>query len=132
MSPSHPVSDPAPACAVYFDGSCPLCRAEIDLYRRIGTKALFYDVAAGDALPPGVDRDSAVARFHVTAADGTVQSGARAFATLWQASPGAWHLLGRVVALRPFLWIAEAAYRVFLLVRSRLQRARRARQAVKR
>ncbi len=127
MRPAHAATDESPACTVYYDGSCPLCRAEIDLYRRIGTAAAFHDVTADDALPPGVDRDTAIARFHVTAADGSVQSGARAFATLWKASPGLWRPLGHVVAVPPFVWLAEGTYRVFLRVRPLLQRAMRAR-----
>lgn len=131
MSESDDNAASAPACTVYYDGSCPLCRAEIDLYRGIGSAAAFHDVTGDEALPPGVDRNAARARFHVTAADGTVQSGARAFATLWQASPGPWRLLGGVVATRPFVWIAEGLYRLFLQVRPLLQRAMWARQAGK-
>lgn len=116
-------------CDVYYDGSCPLCRAEIDLYRRIGSHARFRDLTSEDALPAGVTRDQAFARFHVTDNHGHVHSGARAFAELWKVSPGGWRLLGHVVAVPPFVWIAEGAYRVFLYIRPTLQRAVRRRRA---
>lgn len=115
-------------CTVFYDGSCPLCRAEIGLYQRLGTRAAFHDVSSEGALPPGVTPEQAMARFHVQRADGRIESGARAFATLWQASPGGWRILGRIVARRPIVWLAEGCYRLFLRIRPLLQRAVRARQ----
>ena len=109
-------------CDIYYDGACPLCRAEIDFYRRIGTRARFHDLTGGGATPVGVCRADALARFHVTDAGGRVRSGARAFAELWKASPGAWRILGHIAAVPPFVWIAEAVYRLFLRIRPRLQR----------
>jgi predicted DCC family thiol-disulfide oxidoreductase YuxK len=116
---------------VYYDGGCPLCRAEIDHYRRCaGAERLaFVDVARGipaPALGPDLDRDAALRRFHVRGADGQLLSGAAAFARLWQTLPG-WRWLGHLIALRvlgvrPLLPIAEAAYRLSLTLRPRLAR----------
>ena len=61
-------------------------------------------------------------RFHVRRSDGRLVSGAAAFAELWKATPG-WRWLGHVAALPPLVWIAEGAYRLFLLVRPAVQRA---------
>jgi len=123
MTSSSPTTADAPLCVVYYDGSCPLCRAEIDLYRRLGSRVRFHDLTGGDGLPPGVARAEALGRFHAIDAHGHVQSGARAFATLWKASPGAWRLLGPIIGVPPFVWIAEGLYRLFLCVRPRLQQA---------
>ncbi|MFZ1430197.1 MAG: DUF393 domain-containing protein, partial [Geminicoccaceae bacterium] len=63
---------------VYFDGACPLCRAEIGYYRgRDRSGALrFVDVAAtGAELPVGVTRAEALQRFHVRAGNGRLRSG---------------------------------------------------------
>jgi predicted DCC family thiol-disulfide oxidoreductase YuxK len=105
---------------VFYDGACPLCRAEIDVYaRRDGDQALcFIDVAAPETvLPPGLSRDQALARFHVVAAaDGTLLSGAAAFAELWRRVPG-WRWLGHLAARPLVLRGLEIVYRAFLRVR---------------
>ena len=66
---------------VYFDGSCPLCRAEIGYYRRNDqADALFFvDISeAGAVTPEGITQQQAIERFHVRAGDGRVLSGAAA------------------------------------------------------
>lgn len=109
------------ACDVYFDGECPLCRAEIGYYRNRGAKAGFVDLAEDNpALPRGLTREAALARFHVRLGDGRLVSGARAFAELWKVTPG-WQWLGRVAALPPLVWFLEIAYRLFLPVRPFIQ-----------
>jgi predicted DCC family thiol-disulfide oxidoreductase YuxK len=117
--------------SVYYDGGCPLCRAEIDHYRRCAgaDRVAFVDVGRGapaPALGPGLSRDAALRRFHVRGADGHLVSGAAAFARLWQALPG-WRWLGRLIQLRllglqPVLVVAEWAYRLSLPLRPWLAR----------
>ncbi|WCS26025.1 DUF393 domain-containing protein [Methylobacterium sp. NMS14P] len=117
--------------SVYYDGGCPLCRAEIDHYRRCAgaDRLAFVDVGRGapePALGADLDRDQALRRFHVRTADGRLISGAAAFARLWRTLPG-WHWLGRLVDLRvlgarPVLALAELAYRLSLPLRPRLAR----------
>ncbi len=123
---------------VYYDGSCPLCRAEIGHYRRCegSERVAFVDVGRGapaTELGAGLDRQAALRRFHVRDGDGRLVSGAAAFARLWQSLPG-WRWLGRLVSLRvlgrrPLLALAEVAYRLFLPLRPSLARlvARRGR-----
>jgi predicted DCC family thiol-disulfide oxidoreductase YuxK len=113
----------APLCVLY-DGACPLCRREIALYRGLPavTPVRFTDVSApGAALPPGVTRAELLARFHVQRPDGRLESGARAFLTLWSALPG-WRWLALAGRLPGVAEVAEAAYRVFLRLRPGLQR----------
>lgn len=117
--------------SVYYDGGCPLCRAEIAHYRRCeGAERLrFVDVGRDVPAPPlgaGLDREAALRRFHVRDAQGRLVSGAAAFARLWRVLPH-WRWLGRLVTLRvfgvrPLLPLAEAAYRLFLPLRPRLAR----------
>jgi predicted DCC family thiol-disulfide oxidoreductase YuxK len=119
MTPAH---NPAPDLTVYFDGSCPLCRREIALYRGLtSTRSLCWvDVSAPTALPAGLTCEQAMRRFHVRDAQGQLYSGAQAFSLLWRCFEG-WRVLGWVTAVPPVSWLAEAAYRLFLPVRPRLQ-----------
>lgn len=113
-------SDPAAACAVYYDGACPVCAREIGLYRRLSEGSpqapLFEDVAAGAPPPEGVSRDEALARFHVRLGSGEVVSGAAAFIALWRATPRL-RWLGRLASIPPAPWLLESAYRAFLRLR---------------
>ena len=112
-----------PQVTVYFDGACPICRFEIGHYQRCsGSENLaFIDVAAEDLpdLGQGLDRETALARFHVRRADGVLVSGAEGFALVWQTLPG-WRLMGRLAQVAPVLWVLEAGYRAILPVRARL------------
>ncbi len=109
---------------IYFDGSCPLCTAEIGLYaRQQGAAHLaFVNVAEpGAAAAAGLDPDKALARFHVRDAQGRLVTGARAFATVWDQLPS-WRWAARVAHLPGALVLLEGAYRLFLPIRPTLAR----------
>jgi predicted DCC family thiol-disulfide oxidoreductase YuxK len=109
---------------VYFDGSCPLCRAEIGHYRRHDESGAlrFVDVSrAGAALPPGLGRQQAMARFHVLAGDGRLLSGAEAFAAVWRRLPR-WRWVARAAALPGAMAALELGYRLVLPVRPAIAR----------
>ena len=112
------------AATVYYDGSCPLCRAEISHYRaQQGAAAIcFVDVSKQDApLAEGVSPQQAMARFHVRTSDGSVVSGARAFVSVWRALPR-WAWAARIAALPGVTPALELGYRLFLPVRPLLSR----------
>lgn len=108
------------ALTIYYDGACPVCSAEIAVYRRRpGAEALcFVDAAAcaPEELGPDLARDAALARIHVREADGRMQSGARAFAAIWQRLPG-FRWLGAIVGHPVVAPFAELGYRGFLRIR---------------
>jgi predicted DCC family thiol-disulfide oxidoreductase YuxK len=108
------------ALTVYFDGACPVCSREIAAYRRqAGAEACeWVDASACDPAVLGSDltRDRALARMHVRRADGTLVSGAAAFAQMWQALP-ATRWLGRLAGWAPVTAVLELGYRGFLTVR---------------
>lgn len=105
---------------VYFDGACPVCSAEIALYRRRpGAEALdFVDATTcpPEALGEGLTRTAALARIHARGPDGAMLSGARAFAAIWRRLPG-FRGLGAVVGHPLVAPVAEVGYRLFLRVR---------------
>jgi 3-demethoxyubiquinol 3-hydroxylase len=117
-----------PPLSVLYDGSCPLCRREIALYRGLRSEQAlrFVDVSGASALPPGTTRKQLLARFHVQRADGTLASGADAFLTLWATLPG-WRWLARAGRLPGLAWSMERSYRLFLRCRPALQRLARKR-----
>lgn len=113
-----------PELTVYFDGSCPLCRAEIDHYAsQPGAASLcFRDVSkAEEALGPDLTGPQAMARFHVRRADGALLSGAEAFVGIWRVLPR-WRWAARLAALPGAMTVLEAGYRMFLPVRPVLSR----------
>ncbi len=104
---------------VYFDGACPLCRAEIGYYQnQNGAEFIeFSDVSANDsALPDGLTRAQAMARFHVRNADGDLLSGAAAFVHIWRTLPG-WRRAARIASLPGAMTVMEFGYVSFLRVR---------------
>lgn len=127
MSGTFAMTIPTPAAdvTVYYDGACPLCRSEIGVYQGCqgSERVAFVDVSTvtGEAVAPDLDRATALARFHVRRADGTLASGAEGFGTLWLVLPG-WGWLGRIVLLPGICQTAELAYRGFLLIRPAIQR----------
>lgn len=114
-----------PALTVLYDGACPLCRREIGLYRGLPASVplCFVDVSdAAQPVPAGTTRPALMARFHVIDGEGRLVSGARAFLALWAVLPG-WRWLARAGQLPGVAGLMELAYRGFLRVRPRLQRA---------
>ncbi|MDE8345781.1 MAG: DUF393 domain-containing protein [Acidocella sp.] len=105
---------------VYYDGGCPVCAREINLYRnRPGCRSFVWvDVMQADevTLGPGLSREAARARMHVRRADGTLIAGAAAFAEIWRGMPGL-RSLGKLLTVPPFSIFAELGYRVFLRAR---------------
>lgn len=122
-----PQSGTTPSCdlTVYYDGNCPLCRREIDFYRkRSGAEQIAWvnlATAPDEALPNNIDRETLEKRFHVTDRNDTVLSGASAFFAVWQAMP-TFKLLGALQNVPGVIPFAEFAYTQFLKVRPRLQK----------
>ena len=120
----HPMPSVANAATgklcVYYDGACPLCRAEIATYQRAaGGDGLHWVDAHGCGvveLGAGLERPAALARLHVRRADGTLLQGAAAFAEVWSALPG-WRWLARVARLPGVLPLLELGYTGFLRLR---------------
>lgn len=104
---------------VYYDGSCPLCRTEIRHYasQKGAERLCFVDVTDMDGdLGEDLDRNSALARFHVRRADGTLLSGAAGFTAIWQMLPR-WRWAAKLSRIPGVPVLLELAYRAFLPLR---------------
>jgi predicted DCC family thiol-disulfide oxidoreductase YuxK len=115
------MAETEPRTTVYFDGACPVCSREMAIYQRAdgADRVAFVDAAAcrEPRLAPDLTRADALDSLHVRRPDGTLVSGAAAFAELWKSLPR-WAWLGHFAALPGVRHAAEFAYRGF-------QRARR-------
>jgi len=119
MTPERCVS-----LSVFYDGACPLCQREIAFYQDLATTASvdFVDISNSAApVPVEVSREVLLARFHVQHSDGRIESGARAFLTLWSRLPY-WRWVARVGAVPGITALLELMYRGFLLIRPSMQR----------
>lgn len=114
-----------PDLTVYYDGSCPLCGWEIDLYARMrgADRIRWLDLTAADdaALGPGLTRESATGKFHVRDATGRLVSGGPAFVEIWDRLD-AMGWAARLGRTGPGRWLLERAYRVFLRLLPTLRR----------
>lgn len=106
---------------VWYDGECPLCLREIGLMRRLDTRDAidFVDVHEGRGCP--LEPEVLLERFHAREGEGSLVSGAAAFAAMWRAIP-LLRPLGLLARNRVILAALEKAYVVFLRYRPRLQR----------
>ena len=117
------LSDPRRAEEVFYDGACPVCRAEISTMKRMAqTPIVWRDVSAeGEAVTvasgqPPRSRDELLARFHVRRADGEVVSGAAAFVAMWRTASG-FSFLAKVLDNKPAIWVGDRLYWAFLKLR---------------
>lgn len=106
---------------VWFDSGCPLCKREIALMRRLDRAGRIDFVDGTDpAVSCPLDRTQILSRFHALE-NGTILSGAAAFAAMWRAIPLLWPL-GQLARIPVIERLLESAYVRFLKVRPRLQK----------
>lgn len=114
--------DQSGPATVYFDGSCPLCTFEINHYEKHTRPedVSYVDISSENKdLGPGLTQHVAMKRFHVRLPDGSLLSGARAFAALWEKTPN-WKWASKLAHVPGMLPLLEVLYRLFLLVRPAL------------
>ena len=117
-SSEHPETQPQESGMpiVFYDGQCPLCSREIAHYRRLrGADTLnWVDITQDeDTLTAhGLQRETAMARFHVRDAAGQWQTGAWGFAELWSHLP-AYRWLARILRALRLLPLLDRVYARF-------------------
>ena len=89
---------------VFYDGGCPMCRREIEHYRRIERtrRLLWLDISREPegVRSYGLTVEQAMQRFHVLDARGRWQTGSKAFVELWSHLPYYRWLAGLVRVFR--------------------------------
>ena len=109
---------------VYFDGQCPLCKREIDFYRKRahGEEIAWIDIEheSFDGSTTGLTKETLKTRFHVVKDDKKVFSGGYAFLQLWGFIPGfSW--LTRIFGKFFLPALLDKLYDLFLIIRPALQ-----------
>jgi predicted DCC family thiol-disulfide oxidoreductase YuxK len=88
---------------MFYDGACPLCRREVEHYRRLDRegRVLWVDISRdSDGLAShGIPYQAAMERLHAIDEQGRVVSGVPAFLVVWRQLPGFRHLAGTVERL---------------------------------
>ncbi len=113
---------PKATTIAFYDGGCPLCRKEIEHYRRIDAagRIEWIDITRKRALLAalGITFDDAMRRMHVLGGDGLVRDGAAAFVALWRELPYYRRFAGIVYATRS-VPLLDRLYGVFAARRYR-------------
>ena len=99
---------------VFYDGACPLCKREINHYkRRRGAESIAWiDINDKETFGCyGLDKKSAMERFHVL--DGvTWRLGASAFVSIWRRLP-AYNWLAKLVSSLHLIPALDFLYEIF-------------------
>ncbi|WP_409433236.1 thiol-disulfide oxidoreductase DCC family protein [Litorimonas sp. RW-G-Af-16] len=127
----------APDIEVFYDGGCPICVWEVDLYGRMdrvdAIRWINIDTLADADLPLGKTREDLLGRFHVRdlthGDEADWHIGVDAFARIWRSLPKLRHLawLFSVPGLRQ---ITKLAYKLFLRWQSWHRKHRRGNASV--
>jgi hypothetical protein len=112
-----------PTSTVLYDGSCPLCTAEINQYKLLTPTGQieWVDVSSPNYVPAmGQTREVLMQRFHVIKPNGDLISGAAAFVHIWEQLPG-WKKLAAVAKIPGALDVMDFGYEKFLKIRPAIQ-----------
>lgn len=118
-----PSPSPQWPLTLYYDGACPLCVREINLFRRRNQagRLQLVDISQAEAMPlPGISRARMLACLHACFADQHLVTGIDA--TYWS-----YRAVGLGWLVRPLRWawarpLWQTGYRLFCLLRPGLAR----------
>lgn len=102
---------------IFYDGSCSLCTAKMELYRLKKHKGRLVFVDIGDpSFDPatyGIPMEAFMYEMHAIDAVGNLYRGVDAFRAIWQGlAPSTWYgLLGFLVSLPGVRFAARLVYR---------------------
>jgi predicted DCC family thiol-disulfide oxidoreductase YuxK len=114
---------------VFYDGSCSVCSAEIEHYRRKDHEGrlVLVDISAADFKPDrfNIDLQAFMYELHVIDRKGNVYKGIEAFWAIWQAFPAStlYGMMGTLITLPVINPLARLCYKGFAGIRTYLPKA---------
>lgn len=116
------VTSNTPKDTLFYDGQCPICRAEVTrLEAHVDDAIVCVDIHTAASIP--LDKQALFSQLHLLKADGTLLVGLEANVAAWQHTK--WRGLANVLLWPVIRWFAELGYQAWLLWYQR-QRAKRA------
>ena len=121
---------PAYPLQVFYDGSCSVCAAKMELFRRKDRAGRlgFVDISRPDfdPAPFGITLDAFMHEIHAIDREYRVYRGVEAFRAIWQAFPSStlYGVLGALVTLPGVNILARCAYWSFARFRKFLPKSR--------
>ncbi|MBW6508398.1 MAG: DUF393 domain-containing protein [Desulfuromonadales bacterium] len=115
---------------IFFDGSCRVCSAEMESYRRKNPNNRLEFIDISDDLfrsdTYGKSLGDFMAELHVRDANGNFTTGIDAFIAIWQSFPSGsvWRLAAATFGLPGIHTLSRGGYRVFARYRHLLPRRR--------
>ena len=95
---------------VLYNAECPICRREIEHYKRISGDDLTYvEITADTAAAWGLSEDQAAKQLHVRRG-AQISVGVEAFVAIWRQLPYFW-ILAPIVSFKPIKVISSVIYR---------------------
>ena len=115
---------------VFYDGSCSVCAAKMELFRRKdhAGRLSFVDISHPefDPAPFGITLETFMHEMHAIDRENRVYRGVEAFRAIWQAFPAStlYGVLGTLVTLPGVTILARCAYWSFARFRKYLPKSR--------
>ena len=98
---------------VLYNAECPICRREIEHYKRLSGDDLAYvEITAQTAADWGLSEDQAAKQLHVRRG-AQISVGVEAFVAIWRPLPYFW-ILAPIVNFKPIQAVSSGIYRRFL------------------
>jgi predicted DCC family thiol-disulfide oxidoreductase YuxK len=122
-TPTFPVT-------VFYDGSCSVCAAEIEHYRRKNHagRLVLVDISSPDFKPElyNIGLQAFMYELHVIDRTGKVYKGIEAFWALWQVFPAAtlYGMMGTLITLPVINPLARLCYKGFARIRGYLPKTK--------
>jgi len=122
---------PAFPLQVFYDGTCSVCAAEMDIYRRKehAGRLIFVDISRPDfdPAPHGISLQEFMHEMHCIDRQAQVFRGIEAFRAIWQAFPHSarYRYLATLIALPGVNPLARLAYWSFARIRKHLPKRHR-------
>lgn len=115
---------------IFFDGSCRVCSAEMEIYRRknLDDRLEFVDISDDHFRPDdyGKSLGDFMSELHVRDVRGNFATGIDAFIAIWQAFPSGsvWRLAAAIFGLPGIHLLGRGGYRIFARYRHLLPQRR--------